>query len=273
MTTTETTTTTTETTTTTTVPTTTTTVSSTTTIESTTTTTESTRTTTESTTTTTEIDPIIVLALNNPSVLMSELAQVMTEIEESTGTQADSSETPVFISEELMTELQKPSDTKDDSTQVPSIVCNQETFNDGICDEENNNEFCGFDGGDCCEFHDLWDSRCKSQGKHCKCKEPCHDDVSWCKSNLKWHCDDKCTLLSNGKPCWEVCKRTCSRCTNDTCSDIGTPFYSWDLCQKVKEHPNLCNSPWKSWCGGGDNCGDLCRKTCHKCTPPEWIFT
>ena len=109
--------------------------------------------------------------------------------------------------------------------------------------------------------------------QHCTCKEPCHDDVSWCKSNLKWHCDDKCTLLSNGKPCWEVCKRTCSRCTNDTCSDIGTPFYSWDLCQKVKEHPNLCNSPWKSWCGGGDNCGDLCRKTCHKCTPPEYILT
>ena len=71
----------------------------------------------------------------------------------------------VFISEELMTELQKPSDAKDDSTQAPSIVCNQETFNDGICDEENNNESCGFDGGDCCEFHDLWDSRCKSQGK------------------------------------------------------------------------------------------------------------
>ena len=71
----------------------------------------------------------------------------------------------VFISEELMTELQKPSDAKEDSTQAPSIVCNQETFNDGICDEENNNESCGFDGGDCCEFHDLWDSRCKSQGK------------------------------------------------------------------------------------------------------------
>merc|ERR1711962_1054583 len=138
--------------------TTTTTVSSTTTIESTTTTTESTTTTTESTTTTTESDPIVVLALNNPSVLMSELAQVMTEIEESTGQQADSSDTSVFISEELMTELQKPSDAKDDSTQAPSIVCNQETFNDGICDEENNNESCGFDGGDCCEFHDLWDS-------------------------------------------------------------------------------------------------------------------
>ena len=51
------------------------------------------------------------------------------------------------------------------STQAPSSMCNQETFNDGICDEENNNEVCGFDGGDCCDFHDSWDSRCKTQGK------------------------------------------------------------------------------------------------------------
>lgn len=37
-------------------------------------------------------------------------------------------------------------------------------------------------------------------------------------------------------------------------------FCSLDLYRKVKAYPNFCNIAWKSWCGGGDNCGDLCRK-------------
>ena len=42
-----------------------------------------------------------------------------------------------------------------------SKLCNQETFNDGICDDFNNNEICSFDGGDCCDYKPGWDSRCK----------------------------------------------------------------------------------------------------------------
>ena len=43
--------------------------------------------------------------------------------------------------------------------------CSQATFNDGVCDEQNNNEECGFDGGDCCDHKPGWDYRCKNHGK------------------------------------------------------------------------------------------------------------
>ena len=41
---------------------------------------------------------------------------------------------------------------------------------DGYCDDDNNNEFCGFDGGDCCLDYDDWPDRdwfCND----CECKE------------------------------------------------------------------------------------------------------
>jgi len=41
-------------------------------------------------------------------------------------------------------------------------------FGDGYCDDENNNEDCGFDGGDCCDNEmDGWDNYCQE----CECFE------------------------------------------------------------------------------------------------------
>ena len=51
----------------------------------------------------------------------------------------------------------------------------------------------------------------------------------------------------------------------DSCSDFGNPFLSWDLCELVAANKHLCNDSWDPWCGSGDNCGDLCPKTCNKC--------
>ena len=42
-----------------------------------------------------------------------------------------------------------------------SKLCNTATFNDGICDDINNKEECSYDGGDCCDYKQGWDSRCK----------------------------------------------------------------------------------------------------------------
>ena len=42
-------------------------------------------------------------------------------------------------------------------------------FNDNYCDDENNNEECSWDGGDCCSnFHDLCSSKCNKDEKCCQ---------------------------------------------------------------------------------------------------------
>ena len=43
-------------------------------------------------------------------------------------------------------------------------LCKKATFKDGICDPQNNNRVCGYDGGDCCSSNAGWDSRCKEIG-------------------------------------------------------------------------------------------------------------
>ena len=43
-------------------------------------------------------------------------------------------------------------------------LCNKATFKDGVCDPQNNNRVCGYDGGDCCNRSEGWDSRCKAIG-------------------------------------------------------------------------------------------------------------
>ena len=43
----------------------------------------------------------------------------------------------------------------------PTKLCDKDKFNDGVCDDLNNNEMCSFDGGDCCDYKPGWNARCK----------------------------------------------------------------------------------------------------------------
>ena len=47
------------------------------------------------------------------------------------------------------------------TTPTPSSCGNPQWFNDGYCDDENNNPGCNFDGGDCCNNNNPnWDAFC-----------------------------------------------------------------------------------------------------------------
>ncbi|CAM9449894.1 unnamed protein product, partial [Ectocarpus sp. 12 AP-2014] len=57
----------------------------------------------------------------------------------------------------------------DDDITVDMVEnCNVRALGDGYCDQENNNEICGYDGGDCCE---------------CTCVNPRDDDDYYCSSD------------------------------------------------------------------------------------------
>merc|ERR1719237_1069383 len=58
---------------------------------------------------------------------------------------------------------------------------------DGICDDENNNCGCKFDGGDCCNKSVKGGSVKTTYCKECKCKDPKHPD------DHKHACKEKCT--------------------------------------------------------------------------------
>merc|ERR1712079_710100 len=99
---------------------------------------------------------------------------------------------------------------------------------DGVCDDLNNNEMCGFDGGDCCDYMPGWNARCKD----CRCKEECKDgkygtSTDWCAQNIvsKNSCDATgCTSGGVSMPCGQVCKRGCKKCDEGTCKDVGSIF-------------------------------------------------
>ncbi len=47
--------------------------------------------------------------------------------------------------------------------------CETSTIGDYVCDSSNNNQYCEFDGGDCCTGDDIWCSNC--DGDSCNCHE------------------------------------------------------------------------------------------------------
>merc|ERR1712079_595038 len=49
----------------------------------------------------------------------------------------------------------------DQCKPYPTKLCDKDKFNDGVCDDLNNNEMCSFDGGDCCDYKPGWNARCK----------------------------------------------------------------------------------------------------------------
>merc|ERR1719268_210095 len=125
----------------------------------------------------------------------------------------------------------------------PTKLCDKDKFNDGVCDDLNNNEMCSFDGGDCCDYKPGWNARCKD----CRCKEECKD-------------------ASCGKEsCGDLCRKTCDKCKPDplpSCRDIGNPQYN-NFCGAITSY-GLCNQNHGAC--GSKICGELCMKSCGKCT-------
>merc|ERR1712021_66323 len=165
-----------------------------------------------------------------------------------------------------------------DSQKAPSCslskLCNQATFNDGICDDINNNKGCSFDGGDCCDYKSGWDSRCKQNNGDCTCKEQCKDGTSgtsteWCNQNVisQGSCESSgCSSGGVSMVCGQVCKRGCMKCDANDCQDIGTNMgnYGDNFCNDIVKN-GLCDKT-NAACGK-ESCGDLCKKSCDQCKP------
>jgi trypsin len=127
----------------------------------------------------------------------------------------------------------------------PASGCGSpEWVGDNYCDDENNNEECEYDGGDCCNnTMDGWDDFCEQ----CECKDPnagtseCVDEFSTekCQNNI-----DKCNRIWWGRNC----KETCGFCG---CVNI----LSTAKCEK-KEQKGKCNRPFVA---------EVCKETCNLC--------
>jgi len=131
-------------------------------------------------------------------------------------------------------------------------LCDKSTFKDGICDPQNNNRVCGYDGGDCCNKNTGWDKRCKAIGDPLKCS--CHSDCNdanfsgGCKA--EW-CQADSNCLSGGKPCREFCPRTCNTCPEEILA-IGLENGGKDCWTGCKSKQGKCD-----YCGFDGYC---CRK-------------
>ena len=92
----------------------------------------------------------------------------------------------------------------DDGCGAQPKPCNEGYSGDGYCDGVNNNEECGFDGGDCCQEspHEYWDDYC--DGDECNCLENPEPEDIWpakkCKKKKK-----KCHTLEVRKNCMKTC--------------------------------------------------------------------
>ena len=102
-------------------------------------------------------------------------------------------------------------------TGPPGLCGSPHFFQDGYCDDNNNNPGCNFDGGDCCPpyGHGSWDQYCSS----CECIEPttrtaCADIWSALKckkKNKAGECDISCTTDDCIKT-QANCKKKCKIC-------------------------------------------------------------
>ena len=87
------------------------------------------------------------------------------------------------------------------------------SFGDGFCDDDNNNEACSWDGGDCCG-NDVKTDYCFE----CKCLDPCVDKepTSLCEN---WRSENIC----NKDWVNEKCGNTCNVCFGGAFSVRGGP--------------------------------------------------
>merc|ERR1711915_900567 len=116
----------------------------------------------------------------------------------------------------------------------------QDYFKDTVCDDENNNCGCGWDGGDCCG--DTGNKNQYGYCKLCKCLDP--NDVN--------HGEEKCIGVC-GSPAWKgdgVCDAANNNC--------GCKWDLGDCCEKtnIKKNKDLYQ-----YCGENK---DLC-----KCLDPK----
>merc|ERR1712223_1911255 len=152
------------------------------------------------------------------------------------------------------------------TTEGPSDACGSpQWFGDNYCDDENNNEECGWDGGDCCG-----DNVNTQYCSACECldpngggnsgttetptdppttEEPCENDKSdsWCENKKQ---KGKCYKASIANKC----KKTCGVCGDPLVCEDYKPT-SWCENKKAKGKCSKNNIKWK------------CALTCEHCTP------
>jgi len=156
------------------------------------------------------------------------------------------------------------------SPSPPSNGCGSPQWQgDGYCDDDNNNEGCAYDGGDCCG-NDVQTTYCSA----CQCLA-CTDNYPG------WWGDGICDDGNNNEGCnWDggdCCMGSSQNnnwCTVCACLDPDSPNYS------TTSAPSACGSPqWKGdgFCDddnnndacdfdGGDCCGDNVQTTyCSAC--------
>merc|ERR1712051_1139529 len=152
-----------------------------------------------------------------------------------------------------------PTTTKEpETTPPPKDACGSpQWFGDNYCDDENNNEECGWDGGDCCgdNVNTQYCSACEcldggdeTTTETPTTTEPCEDDKpsSWCENKKQ---KGKCFKAHIANKC----KKTCGVC--------GPPL----PCEDYKP---------TSWCENKKNKGKCnkngvkykCQLTCEVCT-------
>ena len=76
---------------------------------------------------------------------------------------------------------------------------------------------------------------------------------------------DKTDASCGKESCGDLCRKTCDKCKPDplpSCRDIGNPQYN-NFCGSITSF-GLCNQNHGAC--GSKICGELCMKSCGKCT-------
>jgi len=146
------------------------------------------------------------------------------------------------------------------TTAPPSTGCGFPQWQgDGYCDDDNNNDGCDYDGGDCCG-DDVNTNFCTE----CECLDPDFEDggddcedlwwSSWCEGKKKWGLCKYDWMNKN-------CQKTCFNCQEPTEAPTEPPqedcqdnWWTWK-CQQ-KKNKGKCHK----W-GPKNNC----KKTCGYC--------
>ena len=155
-----------------------------------------------------------------------------------------------------------------------------DTSGDRRCDVDNNNQECGFDGGDCCEASN---PLCGTPGQsNCDCLDPSggvHALVSECGATLGQLGDGACDPEYNSKRCG-FDGGDCCESTNAQCGVAVGTHQCQCLDPQAVEHGGNCtgNSDWMGdgWCDsinnngtcgfdGGDCCGSTCTTGTYVC--------
>jgi len=147
-------------------------------------------------------------------------------------------------------------------TEPPSGCGNDEWKGDGYCDDDNNNDACDYDGGDCCGNH-VNTYYCTE----CECLDPDEQPEDDCEDIGKsWWCQRKKNQGKCNK--WWVktyCQKTCFNCEESTEAPTEAPTeppcqdnWSTSKCENKKNSwTKPCN--WNWWVKHN------CKKTCGLC--------